>query len=279
MKSRKFWIAGLPILLWMLALAVIPIIYIVVLSFLSRNDSGNIIFKFSIENYVRIFDPVYLNVFKTSFITAVLTSVIALIIGYPFAYFTVKMDLKYRPLIIMMVIIPFWISSLLRLYGWIVLLKNDGVLNNILISLGITDKPVTLLYNYKTVIGGMVYMLLPFMILPIYNSVSKLDFKLVEASRDLGATKFTTFIKIILPLTLDGIAGGFTLVFIPAMGLFFVSDLLGGAKTMLIGNLIQNQMLASRNWPFGSALSVIMLLFVCFFVFIYLKTLKSSSKI
>lgn len=269
MKDRFKTVGILPIVTWMIIFALIPLIYIFVLSFLTRGASGNIVIKFTFENYKRIFDPVYMKIFKISLITAFSTSFIALFIGYPFAYFTANLKHKNKIIIILLILIPFWISSLLRTYGWIILLRNDGIINSLLIHLGIIEKPLKLMYNYKTVIAGMVYMLLPFMILPIYNSVDKLDKSFIEASRDLGAGKIKTFIYITLPLTLQGIIGGFTLVFIPAIGLFFISDLLGGAKTMLLGNLIQNQMSTSRNWPFGAAISMVMLVGVIFFVILY----------
>lgn len=278
--NKKFSAVGvLPIILWMFIFALIPIIYIFILSFLTRGASGDIIFKFTFENYKRIFDPVYIKIFRISLFTAFTTSFISLFIGYPFAYFTSCLNYKYKTVIILLALIPFWISSLLRTYGWIILLRNDGIINSILILLGIIKEPLKLLYNYKTVIAGMVYMLLPFMILPIYNSVDKIDKNLLEASRDLGAGKFKTFLHITLPLSMPGVAGGFTLVFIPAVGLFFISDLLGGAKTMLIGNLIQNQMLSSRNWPFGAAISIVMLIGVIIFMILYKITeLKHTSK-
>lgn len=269
MKDKFKAVGILPIVTWMIIFALIPLIYIFVLSFLTRGASGNIVLKFTFENYKRIFDPVYMNIFKVSLITAFSTSIISLLIGYPFAYFTASLQYKNKIIIILLVLIPFWISSLLRTYGWIILLRNDGIINSLLLHFGIIEKPLKLMYNYKTVIAGMVYMLLPFMILPIYNSVDKLDKSFLEASRDLGAGKIKTFIYITLPLTLQGIIGGFTLVFIPAIGLFFISDLLGGAKTMLLGNLIQNQMSSSRNWPFGAAISIIMLLGVILFVALY----------
>lgn len=269
MKNKFKTVGILPIVIWMTIFALIPLAYIFVLSFLTRGASGNIVIKFTLENYKRIFDPVYIKIFRVSLITAFSTSFITLFIGYPFAYFTASLKYKNKIMIILLVLIPFWISSLLRTYGWIILLRNDGIINSLLIHLGIIEKPLKLMYNYKTVIAGMVYMLLPFMIIPIYNSVDKLDKSFLEASRDLGAGKIKTFIYVTLPLTIQGIVGGFTLVFIPAVGLFFISDLLGGAKTMLLGNLIQNQMSSSRNWPFGAAISIIMLIGVIFFIIVY----------
>lgn len=274
MKKKFVTLESFPILIWMIIFAVIPIVYVFILSFLTRGSSGNVLFKFTYENYLRIFEPVYLKIFYISILTAAETSIIALIIGYPFAYFLTYINSKYKKIILILTIIPFWTNSLLRTYGWIILLKNDGVINSILMHIGIIEKPLKLLYNYNAVIMGMVYMLLPFMILPIYNSIDKIDRRLIEASRDLGASRIRTFFKITVPLSINGIIGGISLVFIPAIGLFFISDLLGGAKTMLIGNLIQNQMLTSRNWPFGAALSVMLLVLVMLLGFIYKKTEK-----
>lgn len=276
--KKQFPIASVPIIIWMTLLVGCPLIFVFVLSFLSRDYFGNIEFTFTFENYLRIFDPLYINIFITSIFIALTTALITLLIGYPFAYFTARLKRKTRNLILMLVMIPFWTSSLLRTFGFITLLRNDGIINRILISLNIIQTPITFLYNHTVVMAGTVYMLLPFMILPIYNSVEKLDNSLLEASTDLGAGRFRTFINITLPLTLPGIIGGVTLVFIPAVGLFFISDLLGGSKTMLLGNLIQSQFQSARDWPFGAALSVIMMVGVLLCLVFYNLASKRSGQ-
>ncbi len=276
-KKNKFPLSSVPVFIWMILFVGIPLIFVLVLSFLNGVSSGVVEFKFTFDNYIRVFDPLYMRVFASSGIIALATSLITLLIGYPFAYFTAGLSRKSRSRVLMLVMIPFWTSSLLRTFGFMTLLRNDGIINSILLSLNIIQTPITFLYNHAVVIAGTVYMLLPFMILPIYNSVEKLDTSLLEASTDLGAGRIKTFINITLPLTLPGIVGGVTLVFIPAVGLFFISDLLGGSKTMLLGNLVQNQFQSTGDLPFGSALSVIMILGVLLCLFLYGKTTKHSG--
>lgn len=271
MKKTLAYLQAAPILLLMITFALIPCIYIFVLSFMQTGETGNIVFAFTLDNYKRIFEPVILKVFAVSMGTAFITSILSLLIAYPFAYFTGTIFKKRSALIILLVMVPFWTSSLLRTYGFIIFFRANGIINSFLLWAGVIDEPLRLLYNNKSVILGMVYMLLPFMILPIYNSVEKVDHSLMEAARDLGASGAKTFFTVTLPLTLPGIFGGFTLVFIPSVGLFFISDLLGGAKAMLLGNLIQNQVLSARNYPFGAALSVIMFIAVISLVTLYKK--------
>ena len=221
-----------PILIYLLILVGIPLLLVVVLSFLSRDNLGNIVFEFTLDNYRKMLDPIYLRVFWNSFILATFTGLISLLIGYPVAYFTANLNRKSRSFLILLIMLPFWISSLLRTYGWTILLGKDGLINNVLVFLNIIDQPLNLMYNFATVLTGTVYMLIPYMIISIYNSVDKLDRSLLEASYDLGGSKPKTFFKITLPLTMPGIARGYTLVFIPALGLYYISDLLGGGNTV-----------------------------------------------
>ena len=188
-----------------------------------------------------------------------LTTLLTLLIGYPFAYFTAGLPPKKRSLALMLVIVPFWTNSLVRIYGWMILLRGQGVVNSLLAALGLIDAPLKLLYNFGAVLVGMVYALIPFMILSVYNAVAKLDPALIEAARDLGAGRWRAFWTITVPMTRAGIMAGCVLVFIPSIGLFFISDLLGGSKTMLLGNLIRDELLTARNWPLGAALSVVMM--------------------
>ena len=186
MKNLKQNAPAIPILVWVGLLVGIPLIFIVVLSFLSRDNLGNIVFKFTLENYKRIFDPIYLKVFLNSFLLALLTGLTTLLIGYPVAYFTASLEPKKRSLAIALIMLPFWISSLLRTYGWIILLGNTGIINNILLKLNIIEEPLNMMYKFSTTLIGTAYMLIPFMIVAIYNSVDKLDKSLLEASWDLG---------------------------------------------------------------------------------------------
>lgn len=278
MKNLKKNLPAIPILVWIGFLVGVPLIFVFVLSFLSRDNLGNIVFSFTLDNYKRIFDPIYLRVFFNSFLLATLTGIITLLIGYPVAYITANLEAKKRSLAIGLVVLPFWISSLLRTYGWVILLGNTGLINNILMKLNLIKSPIPMMYKSSTVLVGTAYMLIPFMIIAIYNSVDKLDKSLLEASYDLGASKWETFFKITIPLTLPGIAGGFTLVFIPALGLFFISDLLGGGMTIFLGNLINTQVTKGRNKPLAAAFSVGMIVLVLLVLFIYSRLTKDSEE-
>ena len=277
MKKFKQNAPAIPILVWVGLLVGIPLIFVVGLSFLSRDSLGNIVFKFTLGNYKTMFDPIYLKVFLNSFLLATLTGIITLIIGYPVAYFTANLESKKRSLSIALIMLPFWISSLLRTYGWIILLGNTGFINNMLMKFNIIQKPISMMYKFSTILIGTVYMLIPFMIIAIYNSVDKLDKSLLEASSDLGATKAETFINITLPLTLPGIAGGFTLVFIPSLGLFFISDLLGGGMTLFLGNVINAQATKNRNKPLAAAFSIGMIILVLIILYIYGRVTKDKK--
>lgn len=272
MNSRKKGgvpLAAVPMYIWTLLLVAIPLIYIVGLSFLTKAQTWGVDLNFTLDSYRKLFTPSYLKVFGQSLYVAVITTIAALAIGYPFAYFTSRLPKRARSLVLMLIIVPFWTNSLVRIYGWMILLRSQGVINGLLISLGVIDSPLKLLYNFGAVMVGMVYALIPFMILSIYNSCEKIDWSLVEAARDLGATRMRAFWSVTVPLTMPGIMAGCVLVFIPSVGLFFISDLLGGAKTMLLGNLIKNELLVARNWPMGAALSVAMLLMTLGIITLY----------
>ncbi|MEG0754624.1 MAG: ABC transporter permease, partial [Angelakisella sp.] len=183
---------------------------------------------------------------------------------------------KRRKLVMLLVVVPFWTNALVRIYGWMIILRTSGVLNKFLLATGLVDVPLKILYTYGAVLIGMVYSLLPFMILPVYSSVEKMDWSLVEAARDLGASRLTAFLTVTLKLTLPGLLSGFVLVFVPSIGLFFISDLLGGGKIMLVGNLIKTQLLQARDWPFGAALSVVMMAMTITIIALYKKITKSD---
>ena len=249
----------LPMALWTTVFVAVPLVYVLGLSFMKKAATWGVVAEFSLDSYKNLLNPVYLKVFAQSFWVAILTTVFALLIGYPFAYFTAKLPKKHRSLVLMLILVPFWTNSLVRIYGWMILLRSQGVINGLLMQFGVIDKPLKLLYTFGAVLVGMVYALLPFMVLAIYNSVCKVDWSLVEASRDLGAGRAKAFFTVTLPLTMPGVMAGCVLVFIPSVGLFFISDLLGGAKTMLLGNLIKNELLSAKNWPMGAALSIAMM--------------------
>ena len=250
----------LPALLWMVVFFVIPLLFIVVVSFSTRGDVGNIIYKFTLENYIKLLNPLYINIFVKSILIAIYTTVLCLLLGYPFAFIIANVNKKFKPLLLLLIILPFWTNSLVRTYAMIILLRTEGIINTLLLHLHIINVPLHLMYTNTAVMIGMLYMMFPFMVLPLYTSIEKLDKRILDAASDLGAGPLYKFLKITLPLTKGGIISGSILVFIPTLGLFFVTDLMGGSKVILMSNLIKNQFLTARDWPFGSAISVILIL-------------------
>jgi spermidine/putrescine transport system permease protein len=257
-----------PALLWMIAFFVIPLLFIVVVSFSTRGEVGNIIYKFTLDNYIKLLNPLYIDVFFKSILIAIYTTVLCLLLGYPFAFIIAGVPKKFKPLLLLLIILPFWTNSLVRTYAMIVLLRTEGIINTVLLNFHIIKAPLNLMYNNTAVMIGMLYIMFPFMVLPLYTSIEKLDKRLLDAASDLGATPIYKFLKVTLPLTKGGIISGSILVFIPTLGLFFVTDLMGGSKVILMSNLIKNQFLTARDWPFGSAISVILII-VMLFVIIY----------
>lgn len=268
-KARSGALAVLPLYIFTLAFVAGPLVYMLVLSFMTRAETWGVVPEFTLQNYRDIFQPVYLATFWESLKLAAVSTVLVVAIGYPFGYFMAKLTAKWKKRTMMLLMIPFWTSSLLRLYGWIIIFRAGGVLDSILSSLHITEEPLKLLYTYPAVVVGMVYALVPFMIFSVYSSAEKLDFSLVEAARDLGATPFQAFCTVSLKLTLPGLLSGVILTFVPSMGLFFIADILGGNKVVLVGNLIQEQLMKAHNWPFAAALSVALLLLTTLLLFLY----------
>lgn len=260
-----------PVTIWLTAFLFIPILLVLIVSFMQRGVYGGIEYAFTLENYARFLDPLYFKVLWVSVVISFLTTVLCLVFGYPFAYIIARSPAKYRTLLLFLVIIPFWTNSLIRTYAWIVLLRTEGVINTILLKIGLISEPLKMLYNEGAVLVGLVYTLFPFMVLPLYASIEKLDKSYLEAASDLGAKAWQAFLKITIPLTMPGIVAGSLLVFIPALGLFFIPDLMGGAKTMMIGNLIKNQFLTARDWPFGSASSIIIMVLTFVMIYVYLR--------
>ncbi len=236
----------------------IPLCYVLVISFMTRGDNSTIQAIFTAENYRRLLDPNYARVFLNSMLLALWTTLLALLLGYPFGYCMARANRRWRALLMLLVIVPFWTNALVRLYGWKILLQANGPVNAVLRALGLIDQPLRMVGSYGSVLLAMVYCLIPFMILPCHSAVDKMDWSCVEAARDLGARPWYAFLTVTLPLTLPGISAGCVLVFVPSLGLFFVSDLMGGSL-MLVGNLIRDQLLKSRDWPFGAALSVLLM--------------------
>lgn len=258
--SWKAWALLTPMVLWLTLFVVVPGVILLVYSFCERGEVGGVEYTFTLRNYERVFDPVYLRIFGRSIGYAAVTTALCVIIGYPVAYYIARVEEGLRNKLLLLVMVPFWTSFLIRTYAWITILKQEGLLNSFLEATKLEIGPFNLLYTPVAVIIGLVYAYLPFMILPIYGSAEKLDNSLIEAAYDLGAGPLRAFSSVIVPLTMPGIAAGTLLVFVPAIGMFAITDLMGGAKVPMIGNVIQNQFLQARDWPFGAALGVIFML-------------------
>ncbi|MEF1182330.1 spermidine/putrescine ABC transporter permease PotB [Vibrio campbellii] len=263
---------------WLTLFVLIPNLMIIGTSFLTRDEANLIELTFTLDNYLRLLDPLYAKVLMHSFYMAIIATLLCLVIGYPFAYIVAKMPEKWRPFMLFLVIVPFWTNSLIRTYGLKIVLGTQGILNKSLMTMEIIDKPMRLMYTETAVMIGLVYILLPFMILPLYSAIEKLDNTYIEAAKDLGANKFQTITKVILPLTMPGIIGGCLLVLLPALGMFYISDLLGGAKNLLIGNVIKSQVLNARDWPFGAATSIALTFAMAVMLYAYYRAGKLLNK-
>lgn len=255
-KHLSLWI----IWTWLITFALLPFCLVAIASFLSHDETHLLHLPLTYMNYAALKHSIYLRIFKESFYLAGLCTLICLLLGYPFAYAIARIQGPLKSALVLFIIIPFWTSSLIRTYSMITILKPKGIINSILLWSGLIDKPLPFLFSDMAVITGLVYNLLPFMVLPLLTNIERLDNRLIDAARDLGANRFTTFRRVILPLTMPGILSGCILVFLPAMTIFYIPDLLGGSKSILIGNLIQNQFLIAENWPLGSAISVVFML-------------------
>ena len=270
-KTKSNWVLLAPIYIFTILFVALPIFYMFVLSFMSRAEVWGVDFKFTLDNYKKILEPLYLNTFRESFQLAFLSTALIMLIGYPYGYFMAKMNAVWKKRMMLLIMIPFWTSALIRLYGWIIVFRSNGVLDKILMGLNVTQKPLKLLYTYPAVVVGMVYSLLPFMILAVYSRAEKMDWTLVEASRDLGASSFKAFWTVTFKLTLPGLLSGIVLTFIPSMGLFFIADILGGNKIVLVGSVIQEQLTKGRNQPFAAALSAVLMILTTLMIRLYRK--------
>lgn len=274
----RFYMLFLPGAAWMLLFFVLPLLIVLLYSFFTRGPYGNVVYSFTLENYVRLSEPIYLQIFVRSLLMALVATAASLLMGYPLAWYIAHRAPRWRPMFVLLVIIPFWTNFLVRTYAMIVLLRTEGVINGLLQSWGAISEPLALLYNPFAVTLGLVYGYLPFMVLPIYASLEKLDPALIEAAHDLGANGRRTFLHIILPLSMPGVVAGSMLVFIPAIGAFITPDLLGGAKSLMIGNLIEQQFLSARNWPFGAALSILLMLMVSVATMLYFRVTRQEEQ-
>lgn len=274
---HTLWLMILPLYLFTLVLVAGPLLYMVILSFQTRAEGWGVINQFTLNNYKNILDPVYLNTFAESFRLAIICTSLIIVIGYPFGYLMATLSSAWKKRMMMVLMIPFWTSSLIRLYGWMIIFRANGTLDQILMGLGLRDIPLKLLYTYPAVVVGMVYALVQFMILSVYSSAEKLDWSLLEAARDLGATPVQAFLTITLKLTMPGLLSGVILTFIPSMGLFFIADILGGNKVVLVGSLIQDQLMKAHNWPFAAALSVTLMLMTTAIIWLYKRITHTTE--
>lgn len=243
---------------WLLIFALLPNILVIAVSFLTRDSSDFIRLPVNIDSYWRMIDPLYLDVFVHSLWMAGITTLICLVLGYPFAWLVSRAQSRWQPLLMLLLILPFWTNSLVRVYALKLLLATNGLINKALLAIGIIDTPIDMLYTQGAVIIGLTYLLFPFMVLPLYAVFTDLRNDMLLASQDLGASRGQTFWHVVLPLTTPGIISGVLLVLLPAMGMFYVADILGGSRHLLVGNIIKNQFLDARDWPFGAAASVLL---------------------
>lgn len=296
-KSAQGTLLILPTLVFMVGLLIIPLILTLIISFGQRSAEGNVIYTFGLHNYIRIlgishdcpngqttcFDPLYAEILWRSLSLAFNSTVLVILLAYPLAYFIARSHPSRRNTFLFLVLVPLWTNFVIRVYAWMMLLRTQGLINSVLGWLaglfGINFVPLEMLYTPGAVLVGMVYEFLPFMILPIYTSLEKIDNSLYEAAADLGANPFRTFLRVTLPLSMPGVVAGTVLVFIPVMGTFVVSDLLGGKQVILIGNLIQRQFLDARDPTFGSAASLILMVMTLIVMYFYTRKFGFGEEI
>ncbi|MEF9990666.1 MAG: ABC transporter permease [Romboutsia sp.] len=273
-KSNSYSNLASPYIIWSAIFIIIPLFLIVFFSFTTNGESGQ--YAFSLENFERLMNPIYFKVFARSIWLALLSTAICFIVGYPAAYIISKAKISKRGTLILLFILPMWMNFLLRTYAWAAILGKNGIINTVLVALGFNA--VNILYTDTAVLLGMVYNFLPFMVLPIYTVLSKMDQDLINAAEDLGANKLQVFTKVVFPLSMPGVASGITMVFMPAVSTFVISKLLGGGKFMLLGNLIEHQFMTVGDWHFGSAVSIFMMIMILLSMAFMNKFDKDSDK-
>ena len=260
-----------PSAFWLLIFTLIPMGIVIYYSFLTRGSWGTIEFEFTLDSYRQVMDPLFLKILARSFKLSVLTVVVCLASGYLIAYWIAFYGGRRKNLLLFLVVLPFWTSYLVRIYAWMILLSDHGLINNFLTALRLIDEPLPLLHNEYAVLVGLVYTYLPFMILPLYAALARLDRSVLEAAADLGATATERFFKITMPLTKGGILSGSVLVFAPSIGEFLVPELLGGAKAMMVGKFIALKFIGLRHWPLGSAYSLLLLTIILVLLYLYMR--------
>ncbi len=268
-----------PTLFWLTVFFLIPLGIILVYSFMDRGRYGGIVWTFMLDNYVRFADPLYIGVFWRSFLIAITTTLICLSVGYPMAYWMASQPPKKRNTYLLLIMLPFWTNFIVRTYAWRIILAREGIINQMLIALGLVTAETApiLLYNNRAVIIGLVYVWVIAMVLPCYASLTGLDQSLLEAAQDLFASPTRAFLRVTLPLTIPGIVSGSILVFVPSFGAFVTPDMLGGGKADMIGNLIQQQFGEASDWPFGSAISAILMVVMLFGTVLYFRSLRNEK--
>lgn len=268
-----------PGVLWLTLFFVIPLLIVLVVSFSKRSLLGVVDYSFNLNNYVRVFDPSapYFSIFLRSLSLATINTILCLFIGYPFAFYIARQTPQRQKLLIFLVMVPFWTNFLIRTYALMFIIRDTGLINSWLLNLGIIKEPLQILFTPTAIRLGMLYGYLPFAVLPLYASIEQLDYNYVQAAQDLGADALRVFLRVILPLTMPGVVAAGIITFIPALGDFITPDLLGGGNTFLIGNILQQQFLTVRDWPFGSAMSVVLMALVLMATMIYFRTGASRS--
>ena len=272
-------LAGLlaPVTVWLGLFFLVPLLLILAYSFGTSGVYGGITLGFNPGNYLKVFDPLYLEIIGRTFVIAGINTLLCLALGYPLAYFIVFKGRRWRNALVLMVMVPFWTSLLIRAYAWVVILGGNGLANRTLQFLGVTDGQVNLIFTPQAVLMGMVYSYLPFMVLPLYAALEKFDVRLKEAAKDLGASRWQTFWRVTFPISMPGVIAGSILVFIPSAGEFVIPDLLGGSRTVFTGNLIRQQFLQARDWAFGSALSVMLAMLLLAAIMFYIRRVGTEK--
>lgn len=271
-EARLFRWLLMPGLAWLVLFFFAPVFLVLIISFTLRGTYGGIEWTFTLSNYAGVLDPLYLKIFLRSLVLALAATVLCLVMGFPLAYYIARSPARWQGVWLLLIMIPFWTNFLVRTYAWMFMLRAEGLVNNVLMSLGLIASPIEILYSDTAILIGLVYGYLPFMVLPLYAAVERVPPSIVEAAWDLYAPAWAVFRRVLLPLTKPGMIAGCLLVFIPSLGAFITPDLLGGARTMMIGNLIQHEYLVMRDWPFGSAISFVLMGIVLSGVMAYLKS-------
>lgn len=264
-RSRRRMLSGMgltigPMLAWTILFFLFPLIYIITISFCSRDQYGSIVYEFTLKNYQTLFRPVYLKVIWKTICMSFTVTVLVTLFAYPYAYIAARSAKRTQNLMIMGIMVPFWTNALLRVYAIMNITSANGLINSMLLYFHIIKEPLQILYTDFAVMFGMVYTMVPMMVMPLYSNLQKIDNAVLEAGRDLGASSAKLFTRVIFPISLPGLMGGIILVFIPSMFSFYIADALGGGKSIIIGNVISNQFSTSKNWPFGAALAVLVML-------------------